>query len=152
MPPSQEEWTAVVERYRKQLRVPCRLLFSTDVKVGRHSWDDCGTCSLTINPEVDFKRPEHLVLHEMAHHINMEPFICVDWEEYSPAVQFNYKAAGDNRYCCSGWTGGHCYHWAQTLVDIYKKTGTALPYSTGFEKFAELAGIKHKIFEFPWSK
>jgi hypothetical protein len=110
------------------------LEFSTDVKIGQHVFEDDG-CVITVNPEFDFTVPVHLMLHEAAHHrtyvgaarhLTDDPFVDL---------------------CCSGWSGGHCEHWAKILVGMYKETGIALPYSTGFGHFAEAAGIKHKIFE-----
>ena len=131
--PTKAEWRRVHADLMAQLRLPCKLQFSTDVKVARHNWDDDEReCAITVNPDVDFRVPEHLILHETAHHRNMEPLLGSDYE---------------NRWCCTGWSGGHCDHWARLLVAMYKETGIKLPYNTMFEKFADLAGIKHKMFE-----
>jgi hypothetical protein len=132
------EWTEVYNRYKMQLGLPCVLLFDTSVKTAVHRADDEGTCTVTINPDVDFKRPEHLILHEFAHHRTLAPVLFWYW---------SVDGVPDDRLCCLGWTGGHCKHWAQDLCDIYRETGTALPYSTMFEEFATAAGIKQKLFD-----
>jgi hypothetical protein len=139
--PTKEEWSRVHADLMAKLNLPCMLHFSNDVKVARHTWDDDEItdrgdrrkeCFITINPQVDFRVPEHLILHEAAHHRNMEPFL---------------DDVPEDRWCCTGWAGGHCEHWARTLVAMYAELGIALPYSTMFEHFAKLAGIKHKVFE-----
>jgi hypothetical protein len=107
-----------------KLHLPCLLGFSTRVKVGQHVFledDDCRPygCIIRVNPEVDFRVPEHLILHEAAHH----------------------RASAQDEY------HGHDEVWARVLCQIYEETGVALPYSTGFEQFALAAGIKHKVFD-----
>jgi hypothetical protein len=42
---------------------------------------------------------------------------------------------------------GHGERWAKILLDMYEEAGVALPYSTGFEEFARIAGIVHKTFK-----
>src|SRR5271157_3981779 len=128
-----EEWTAIHADLMRKLRLPCGLVFSTDVRIAQHRFDE-GTCCITINPEVDFKVPEHVILHEAAHHRNTAHFILEDVYD-------------EERWCCTGWTGGHCKHWARVLCGIYAETEIALPYSTSFKLFAAMAGIKHKMIE-----
>jgi hypothetical protein len=98
----------------QKLGLSCRLVFDDRFKIGGHAFDDELGCVMHVNPAVEFQRPEHLILHEAAHHLT---------------------------------DSGHSVEWAETLCGIYRKTGYALPYSTGFENFAIAAGIKHKIFE-----
>jgi hypothetical protein len=117
--PTREEWEVVYADLKRRLAVPCVLRFSTHVKIGQHVTDDEGCCTIFINPEVDFHVPEHLILHEMAHH----------------------RANAFDEY------HGHDELWAGVLCRMYEETGIALPYSTGFEAFALIAGIKHKHFE-----
>jgi hypothetical protein len=128
--PTIEEWTRVHTELMDKLHLPCKLAFSTDVKIGQHHFDG-DDCWITVNPEIDFSVPEHLLLHEAAHHR-----ACKIAAAY-----------GDNRHCCWGWSGGHCEHWAKILVSMYYELNFKLPYSTGFQIFAEVAGIKHKMFE-----
>jgi hypothetical protein len=136
--PTRVEWEKVHADLMAQLRLPCKLEFSTRVKVGQHvwrsepeCWGELNVCYITVNPEVDFRNPEHLILHEGAHHRAIEPYL---------------DAELDGQCHHTGWNG-HCEHWAQILCDMYKETGYKLPYSTSFETFAEIAGIKHKLFE-----
>jgi hypothetical protein len=146
---TEQEWRDVYNRYKKQLGLPCILMFGTHVSTAQHKaldWGD-GSCIITINPDVDFKRPEHLILHEFAHHRTITPMLKkFDFEflRHSHEVE---ESAFDGNYCCLGWTGGHCAHWAKNLCDMYRETGTALPYATMFDEFALAAGIKCKRFE-----
>jgi hypothetical protein len=135
---TEQEWREVYNRYKKLLGLPCALAFGTHVKTAEHRHDDYGTCMVTINPEVDFKRPEHLILHEFAHHRTLSGVM---------PKYLEHGVVPEERECCFGWTGGHCWHWAADLCDMYRETGTELPYSTMFESFANLAGIKYSIFE-----
>jgi hypothetical protein len=132
--PTIKEWTELHADLMQRLHLPCELNFSTDVKVAQHRFDDDDTCVITINPEVDFKVPVHLILHEAAHH-----------RAYVRA----FRHLTDNTFvdlCCSGWTGGHCEHWAKILIGMYAEMGIALPYSTSFIAFAKLAGIVRKNY------
>jgi len=125
--PTREEWRRVHADLMAKLRLPCKLRFATRVKVGQHIWHDLDdgnfdphkSCSIDINPEVDFYVPAHLILHEGAHH----------------------RADLNDEY------HGHDEMWAGILCRMYEETGIALPYSTGFEAFALTAGIKHKVFD-----
>ena len=124
--PTKEEWKRVHAELMAKLHLPCKLVFSTGVRIGQHSfecWPD--NCRMTINPEVEFLVPEHLILHEAAHH---------------------RAAPMENAHCCS-YCDAHCEHWAHVLLNMYREIDFPLPHSTGFEKFAEAAGIKFKIFE-----
>lgn len=148
---TKQEWAEIYDELQGKLHVPCVLKFSTKVKIGRHQFNDDGTCSITINPEIDFRRPEHLILHEMAHHRNTAPYA-----ERMQQVQRVLEAIDnvadidslmDTKFsCCTGFWG-HCEHWATMLVEMYKEAGVILPLSTRFEKFAEVAGIICKAFE-----
>lgn len=117
--PTKEEWIRVHGELAERLRLPCRLRFSTDVKIGQHRTEEDGSCRITVNPEVDFRVPEHLILHEGAH--------C--------------RANAEDQY------HGHDELWAGVLVKMYEEAGVALPATTGFFAFAEAAGIKHKNFD-----
>jgi hypothetical protein len=129
--PSKEEWIRVHADLMEKLKLPCVLRFSSSVSIASHSIeayandpDDFGRileCRITINTDVDFRRPEHLILHEAAHHRST---CYAEWE------------CGDQ----------HCEHWAQTLCDMYKETGVALPQTTSFFEFAKAAGIIRKNF------
>src|SRR5271169_1075499 len=123
--PTREEWTRVHADLMAQLRLPCTLEFSTEVKVGQHEFMDDGICILRVNPDADFRTPEHLILHEAAHHRICEPYRG-DFEV--------------EQWCHIGWSG-HCEHWAQVLCDMYRETGIALPQTTSFIEFAKAAGI-----------
>lgn len=128
------QWVAVFFDYKKRLGMPCFLSFNEDIAVANHRFDDEGTCMITINPTVDFRRPEHLILHEFAHHR-----IC--------AAHVNSDAYLDpNIECHFGWGDGHCEHWAQTLCDMYRETDTDLPFTTSFAFFAKAAGIRRQNF------
>lgn len=128
--PTTEEWTKVHADLMEKLHLPCKLRFSTKVKVGLHQFEDDGTCHITVNLDADFKVPAHLLLHEAAHHRACEP----------------YRDDIDEKdWCHYGWDG-HCTHWAQVLCDMYQETGIALPQTTSFLEFAKLAGIIRKNF------
>ena len=115
-----------------KLRLPCKLRFVTDkVKLGKkvlgqHVWRDVGDfggegirlCYMRVDPNVDWRVPEHLILHEAAHH---EADLFDEWH-------------------------GHNEHWARILHEMYERAGVTLPQSTGFENFAQIAGIEHKVF------
>lgn len=124
--PSEEVWRAVHADLTHKIGCSCKLEFSTKVSIGRHKWHGDGTCSIIVNPTVDFKVPAHLILHEAAHHVHnayerMTPCRCFEW--------------------------GHCGCWAIILCDLYRQTGTPLPEGTQFEKFAQMAGILHRSFQ-----
>jgi hypothetical protein len=116
--PSKQEWIKIHAALTAKLRVPCRLKFSHDHRVGFHRWDFVG-CSIHVNPDADFRVPEHLILHEAAHH-----------------------RAGDLHDSYS-----HDAAWARVLLGMYRETGIALPHTTGFEEFARAAGIVCKVFD-----
>jgi hypothetical protein len=118
-----------------KLNLPCRLELTSRVKVGEHNWDwDLKTCYIAINPVADFRVPAHLILHEAAHHRAIKPFLNEDRPDITPCGEYGGRC-------------GHCHHWAQILCDIYREVEIALPYSTGFENFARVAGIKYKLFD-----
>ena len=76
-------------------------------------------CQFVVNPKVAFLVPDHLILHEAAHHIAM----AKEWNSH--------------------WAdSGHCAHWANILLEIYHKTGVKLPRGTQFENFAKIANIR----------
>lgn len=113
--PTKDEWIALHADLVRRLNLPCQLAFSDRGK-GRHKHRD-GGCFIEVNPNIDWKRPEHLILHEAAHHRHGESE-CICW--------------------------GHCIGWAQTLVGMYIDTGIALPEGTQFESFAKVARIIHR--------
>jgi hypothetical protein len=133
--PTREEWRAVHAVLMTKLGLPCKIKF-TDFGIGRHDWDDNqNECFISINPtKADFRVPEHLILHEAAHHRAIEPFLNGDRPDIKPCGEYGGH--------CS-----HCHHWAHILCDIYREVGIALPYSTGFEEFARASGIKFKLFD-----
>src|SRR5208337_2619342 len=130
--PSADKWIEVHADLMQKLKLPCRLEFTTDVKIGQHSFED-GKCVIRVNLEADFKRPEHLILHEAAHHrALMRAASCFA----------DYRLPAETICCC-----GHCKHWAWILVAMYRNLRVALPYGTRFKEFADLAGIKHAFKE-----
>lgn len=127
--PTRAQWKSVHTDLMKRLGLPCKLRFSAKVKIGQHIFvEDRKTlpiywaCHLDINPTVDFSNPEHLILHEAAHHRHFH-----SPEEFCP---------------CPGIIS-HCKHWAKILCDMYEETGITLPHGTGFHAFAKVARIKH---------
>lgn len=135
--PTREEWQRVFDDLMAKLRLPCKLRFISNEKyihpdlshrrvLGQHDWEDMGdyggtnirVCHINIDPDVDWRVPEHLILHEAAHH-EADLF-----DEYH----------------------GHGEHWAKILIGLYEATGTALPESTRFDAFAKLAGIVRRDF------
>lgn len=133
-------WERMHAEFGVRLGCPCGLQFSEEVITANHRFEDDGTCLITINPTLDFQRPEHLVLHEFAHHRALVPYF------HQGDMEIDHE-------CC---LDGHCEHWAQTLVDMYRETSTEFPFSTMFESFATLAEVKHKAFDYfnakNWSK
>lgn len=122
--PNKEVWVMIHADLMQRLNLPCKLRFSTDVKIGQHSFNDVrDTCAITVNSDFDFRQPEHLILHEAAHHRHSE------------------KHTWDEGWCLC-W--GHCEHWARTLADMYTETGYALPEGTQFAEFAKVAKIIHR--------
>ena len=138
--PSEEEWIRVHAELMAKLMMPCKLRFIYNEKyvanektpqlrkiLGQHVWQDMGDyddtnirmCHISIDPDIDWRVPEHLILHEAAHH-EADLF-----DEYH----------------------GHNERWAKILMGMYEATGVALPESTRFDTFAELAGIAHKEFQ-----
>lgn len=118
--PSKEQWIELHADLMRRLSLPCKLEF-TDKGKGRHKHRD-GGCVIEVNPEVNWQRPEHLILHEAAHHRH-----------------------GETECVCFG----HCIGWAQTLVGMYIDTGLDLPEGTQFAMFAEVAGILHREYKEP---
>jgi len=135
--PSEEEWIRVHAELMRKLHMPCKLRFiPNEVKLhegkktqvlGQHVWEDVGIygdtdiriCHINVNPDVDWRMPEHLLLHEAAHH---EADLFDQWH-------------------------GHNEHWAKILMGMYEITGVALPESTRFDTFAKLAGIVRREFK-----
>lgn len=107
----------------KKLGLPCKFVVSEEFKIGGHVIAE-DECFIHMNPNVNFERPEHLILHEAAHHIRVIA----------------------NKHVCCWILGGHCTHWAKTLLRLYRKAGAPLPHSTGFPTFAAIAGIQKKVF------
>jgi hypothetical protein len=140
--PTREEWIQVHEDLMMKLHLPCKLRFSTKIKIGCHTeedWDIEGgahvvECYIEVNPNVDFRVPAHLILHEAAHHRVIAPFFDTD------------HVPGSDLCHAGTLYSGHCEHWAQALCDMYRETGTALPQTTGFPEFAKLAGIVRKSY------
>lgn len=129
--PTRAEWKKAHADLMAKLQLPCKLRFYSGLKRGRqvlgqHVWQDMGNysgtsirvCHINIDPDVEWKVPEHLLLHEAAHH---EADLFDEWH-------------------------GHNEHWARILHGMYERAGVALPFSTGFEEFARIAGIEHKVF------
>ena len=112
-------WHQKTKELLGMLNLPCKLRYSEEFKVGGHKFTTKG-CQFVVNPTVDFKVPEHLILHEAAHHIII---------------------VGGHFDCYSS----HCVHWAEVLLGLYKSTGTELPYGTQFETFARVAGIHRTL-------
>ena len=140
--PTLAHWTQVHTDLMFKLRLPCRLNFSTDVKIGQHDYDFEG-CWITVNPDVDFRVPEHLIIHEAAHHRITQPF-----HDMFEALDNVADVVGMKFRCCDPpGDRHHCEHWAKELTRMYTEAGIKLPYSTGFEQFALVAGIKYKLFE-----
>lgn len=116
--PNKETWIRVHADLMTKLHLPCELRLTRDVKIGQHIVEDDGTCHIDINPDVDFRGPEHLILHEGAHcRSNADP---------------------------DGLWHGHDEHWAKILCQMYREAGVTLPETTGFQAFAEAAGIIHR--------
>ena len=132
-PTPKSKWTRVHAAIMTKLKLPCMLGFSRAPRIGCHVFDDeQHICVILVNPTVNFKGPEHLILHEVAHHrAYMRAASCFDYDL-------------KKTFCCSGWSGGHCKHWAKVLCGMYKKMGYALPKTTQFEEFAKAAGIQYK--------
>lgn len=114
--PDKEVWIARYANLMNKLSLPCELRFTTDVRVGRHVQEDDGACHIDVNLSADFHVPEHLLLHEGAHH----------------------RAAQIDEY------HGHDEFWARILLKMYEEAGIDLPETTGFFTFATVAGIKHR--------
>lgn len=126
--PTRKEWARVHADLMEKLKLPCGLRFSADVRIAEHGIVEAVshgvhivTCRITINPKADFRVPEHLILHEAAHHRST---CYTDWECGDP----------------------HCDHWAKILCDMYRETETPLPQTTGFFWFAKAAGIVRENF------
>jgi hypothetical protein len=134
--PSKEEWIKIHAELMAKLGLPCKLEFSSEPKVGSHSFEDDHTCVLRVNLAADFRVPEHLILHEAAHHRVCENLVFVDLND-----------AEYEQHYCHLYSGEHCDHWAKVLCDMYEETGTPLPSTTSFCSFAKLAGITRKNFE-----
>ena len=116
--PTREEWKVVHADLMAKLHLPCELRFNRNVKIGQHTSEDDGTCHIDINPDVDFRVPEHLILHEGAHHRANE------FDEYH----------------------GHDELWAGILCKMYREAEVPLPQTTSFFAFAKAAGIERKNF------
>jgi hypothetical protein len=126
--PTKQEWIRVHAYLTAKLHLPCKLEFADNelVKIGRHEFEmdysiedypsGHTPCTIYVNPTVDFNVPEHLILHEGAHH----------------------RAILKDPYC------GHDEFWAKILCEMYEEAGFPLPEGTGFEAFAKVAGIRWK--------
>jgi len=142
--PSEEVWKHIHSDLMVALRLPCKLRFSTKVKVGQHSFYDNGSCWITVNPEANFRVPEHLLLHEAAHH-RAKKECDADFDANFFRGEGIVSGVMEDRMCCYG-PSGHCEHWAKILCDMYAETGTQLPQTTSFAEFAKIAGIECKSF------
>lgn len=138
--PTKGQWEKIYADLAKRLRLPCRLRFTDNPDIiGRHVLEDGGKidgvrttiCYIDVNLANDWRVPEHLLLHEAAHHRMIEAF---DW---------NYEVEQAHERSC--WHG-HCEHWARALCEMYAETGISLPRTTSFEEFAKAAGIEHRRF------
>jgi hypothetical protein len=140
--PTKEEWIRVHADLMEKLKLPCKLRFTDETLCGMHDWeDDLSECRISVNPRADFRVPEHLIIHEAAHHRVMSPLMAGYFSVYEA------RDAGVNSgECCHTWSKSHCMHWAWSLRDMYKETGITLPRTTGFEEFARAAGIVLKKF------
>jgi len=119
--PTETQWHEVFNDLKMKLNLPCRLWLAHQycgipVKIGMHTVDADGSCLIIVNPEIDFKGPQHLILHEGAH------CRCMDFDAWH----------------------GHDERWAEVLCQMYREAKVALPESTGFEAFAIAAGIRHR--------
>jgi hypothetical protein len=122
-----QRWRDAHERVMRRCGLPCKLRITPDVKIGRHRTEDDG-CVIEVNDYLDFDTPEHLILHEAAHHEARERDECFDSAEAVTCVL------------------GHCKHWARTLCEMYDRVGVDLPEGTKFEAFAKEAGILHREY------
>jgi hypothetical protein len=122
-----ERWREAHALVMRRCGLPCKLRITPDVKIGRHKTEG-GKCWIEVNDSLDFDTPEHLILHEAAHHAAMDKDMCFDSAE---------------SYDC---VFGHCKHWAETLCDLYAQAGVELPEGTKFDAFAKAAGILHREY------
>lgn len=122
-----QRWRDAHERVMRRCGLPCALEITPDVKIGQHRAEG-GGCVIRVNDSLDFETPEHLILHEAAHHAAGEKDECFDSAE---------------AYDC---VFGHCKHWAATLCGLYELAGVELPEGTKFEAFAKEAGILHREY------
>jgi len=128
-----QRWRDAHERIMRRLSLPCGLELTPDVKIGQH-WTEAhevdheAKCVIRVNDSLDFDTPEHLILHEAAHHVSRGRDDCYDSEE---------------ALTCAF---GHCKHWARTLCDLYERAHVELPQGTKFEAFAKEAGILHREY------
>lgn len=125
-----ERWREAHLKIMRRTGLPCGLVLTPDVKIGRHRTED-GKCVIEVNDALDFDTPEHLILHEAAHHVTQ--------------VQHEYVDVADP-FDCVVFGHGHCKHWAETLCDMYAQARVELPEGTKFEAFAKAAGILHREY------
>lgn len=125
-----------------KLKLPCKLRFTDETPCGMHVWeDDLSECYIAVNLQANFRVPEHLIIHEGAHHRVLAPIMAGRFSIYEAT-----DAVINSGQCAHSWRKAHCMHWALTLRDMYKETGIALPHTTGFQEFAIAAGIILKKF------
>lgn len=98
----------------RKANLPCRLGFAENDTgaEARHMRLKNGRCYVVINSRADICVPEHIILHEAAHH---------------------QGSSGEQ---------SHGREWAERLCLLYQKTGIPLPSSTRFESFAKLCNIR----------
>jgi hypothetical protein len=138
--PTRQEWERAHADLMAKLVLPCKLRFTDETPCGMHDWeDDLSECWIAVNPQANFRMPEHLIIHEAAHHRVIAPYMVGCFSRYDAQ-----HAVVNSGKCAHSWSKGHCMHWAWALRDMYKETGIALPHTTGFEEFARAAGIVHK--------
>jgi len=136
-----EEWHRIHAEIMDKLDLSCKLEWSSHTKVGAHVFRDesspC-TCAIKVNPEGNFFAPQHLIMHEAAHHRNIINKF---------GVELNFDLSPIEQQCClGGWSSGHCPHWAAELVECYRICDMELPRSTQFHEFAKAAHIEWKPF------
>jgi len=97
----------------RRTRLPCKLVFSeNDIHAeARHVQLKGRCCYVIINSHASISVPEHIILHEAAHH--------------------GQKSGKES----------HGPEWANRLLQLYKQTGISLPRATKFESFAKLCDL-----------
>jgi hypothetical protein len=94
----------------QRLKLPCQVRFADEGEnyTAKHLLMKKGNCYILINACTAISRPEHIILHEAAHH-------------------------GQRRSRQS-----HGPSWAKKLLSLYQQAGIRLPRTTRFKAFARL--------------